>query len=72
METKKPTIKQIQDHYYHYQCTITFRNGVSLKGVFNPGDYREFGKIKGWYFTPINEKTKTILHDQIAIIQKPD
>ena len=72
METPNPTIKQIKEHYYNYQCTITLRNRTTLKGLFAPGEYREFGIIKGWFFTPINGRTITILHDQIAIIQKPD
>ena len=72
METPNPTIKQIQDHYYNFKCTITLKNRTSLKGLFAPGAYRESGIIKGWFFTPINGRTITILHSQIAIIQKHD
>jgi len=72
MKTIKPSVNQILDHYFYYQCTITFINKTYKKGVFTPHIIRESGIITGWHFTPINETTISVSHDQIAIIERPD
>ena len=73
MKTENPTIKEIQDHYYYYHCTITLVNGTILTGNFRHNAYKISHIIKGWYFTSDgNQNIITILHDQIAIIQRLD
>jgi hypothetical protein len=72
MKTVNPTVDDILSHYFHYQCTITFRNTTQKEGTFTPHIIRESHIIKGWHFTPINEKNIPIRHDQIAIIERLD
>jgi hypothetical protein len=74
MKTIKPSIKEIQDHYYYCGiCTITLQNGQKITGNFTSGQIKEHGKIIGWNFIPFKEKPIIpIYHDQIAMIEKPD
>lgn len=74
MRTPDPTIDDILNDYFNCGiCTITYKNGQAVTGIFTHLPDRPTGKITYWQFIPYKEKPMIrVFHDQIALIERPD
>jgi hypothetical protein len=72
MKTPDPTTDDILNDYFNQgQCTITFKNGQILVGIFTNSPYKpDKIKIIGWYFNYLPDKiTILIYQDEIKEIE---
>lgn len=72
MKKFHPSVPYIKRHFFNCgQCTITFKNGTTLTGVFTNSPYPiGSDNVTGWYFNYLPDKiTKLIYQNEIEEIE---